>query len=942
MGLKYVLNSMKRRKLRTLVVALALVVGVALVGALLNLVDTQRQFSLQIIGATTGGYDLAVTRSDISPSPFFDAAPVEQLVREVDPGIAATRLRIQGEAEAATPDGLSVTPLSMVALNVETDNLSQVTPSQGSYPPQPGQVFLSPPAADSLGVQVGDEVTLSYVLPTPREQGKAEPRGGSTARAQATFVVSGIGLATGLSGGIGGFGQEINPLAMIRLADAQAWLDVPGQADRLLVAWQSDTSAGSDVQAIVSRARDTGQRVRDALQTQLGPEYVVELNKYRFLNFSAGAFVLTQVFITLYGILSMGIVGLMVNTLMTTAVNEQKFDLAVLRVLGAPRWRLFEPVVIEVIVMGVIGVVFGLLFGRVINDYVITPLLLNSLQLPIGVRPEWTLQAVLTPTIITAVILTLATISPARKAADTKVMVVLNPAAADQPTLEDLARLRERRANYGLLVAGVILLAFCAVILLWFPLIEDFGDFTAQAGTYIATYLLMVVGMSLVFYFLATPLERVLVALYERVAPRAGFFAGRYALRGKGRNSLISLMVVTSAVFPTLLATQTAIDDANVETETRFGNGAQLIVKPPGGFDFFFDDFGENPRMDESTLEIVQAQPGVARAVTVAEGYTNEVSDRVQVRSANASFVGVRGNLTDVVYPEFVTWSQGDASALERINSDPTAVVIAQGLGELLDLGLGDTIRLKGNGFDHERLMTIVGVASRLPGFPDAITRNRNKAESGQTAVLMHLDAFRDLRNDPDKGPPNERDAVYTRILARLDPGVSESDVASALRDSVAAEKGLDVSLTSEEVATRRQGNEGFRTFNVLLAGLSMITAVFGVLAVMYTAVISRRVEIGMLKAIGSPARTLRGVFIGEALITTLAAAMAGIIAGTILGYAFSFSQRFTRETPMLPAFDVTTAAIIVFMVCFAAVFSAALATQPVIRQKAIKILREK
>ncbi len=55
MGLKYVLSSMRRRKLRTFVVALALVVGVALVGALLNLVDTQRQFSVQSVGAQTGG-----------------------------------------------------------------------------------------------------------------------------------------------------------------------------------------------------------------------------------------------------------------------------------------------------------------------------------------------------------------------------------------------------------------------------------------------------------------------------------------------------------------------------------------------------------------------------------------------------------------------------------------------------------------------------------------------------------------------------------------------------------------------------------------------------------------------------------------------------------------------------------------------------------------------
>ena len=82
MGLKYVLNSMKRRKLRTLIVALALIVGVALVGALLALVDTQRQFSVQTVGTQTGGYDLSIKRSDLADTPFFDLAAVSLAARQ--------------------------------------------------------------------------------------------------------------------------------------------------------------------------------------------------------------------------------------------------------------------------------------------------------------------------------------------------------------------------------------------------------------------------------------------------------------------------------------------------------------------------------------------------------------------------------------------------------------------------------------------------------------------------------------------------------------------------------------------------------------------------------------------------------------------------------------------------------------------------------------------
>ena len=71
-------------------------------------------------------------------------------------------------------------------------------------------------------------------------------------------------------------------------------------------------------------------------------------------------------------------------------------------------------------------------------------------------------------------------------------------------------------------------------------------------------------------------------------------------------------------------------------------------------------------------------------------------------------------------------------------------------------------------------------------------------------------------------------------------------------------------------------------------------------------------------------------------------AALAGIIAGTILGYIFEYAQRFSQETPLIWAFDIRTAGLICLMVTLSAIFSAALATQPVIRQKAITILRDR
>ena len=932
---------MKRRKLRTVIVALALIVGVALVGALLALVDTQRQFSVQTVGTQTGGYDLSIKKSDLATSPFFDLAQVEQIARQAYPQISSVYPRIQGNAEARKATATEGSSVTMVALDVDKDKLSPATAINGSYPPLPGQIYLTQDVADVLQAQVGDELTLAYLRSTPRQEGKAATSGNSTAREEASFIVSGIGQVN--------LGQDVASAAVIRLEDAQRWLDVSAKADRVLLVWESDTEAGQDAQVAVTRARAVAERVKDTLQNALGNDYVIGLPKYTQLEATAQGFIFQQTFITLYGLLSMGIVGLMVNALMMTTVAEQKHDLAVLRVLGSPRARLFEAVILEVFLLGTIGIIFGIILGRAINDYVITPLLLANLQLPDSVRPAWTLRSVITPTAITVVVLILATINPARTAASTKVMVVLNPAAADQPTLEDLSKLRERRANYGLLVTGIILLAFCSVILIVFPLVFGSGDRNGLATMIFSAFLLMVVGMSLIFYFFTTPIERILIAIYQVLNKKAAFFASRYALRGKGRNALISLMVVMSAVLPTLLATQLVLSDANIETDLRFQRGTDIYARPVvifggqgggGGGPIFRRAVRTDARMSNADIDNLARQGGIANVIGLGEDFRSEVSDRVLLRTSSVEFVGVQGDLNSVLYQEFYRWAQGDATALTRITQDPDVVIISQGLSEVLDLKLGDTIRLKGEGLDHERMARIIGIAARIPGFSNGITRNRNDAPN--SIVLMNIETYRELKHDPDKGAFDPDEKLISRMLARIEPGVDQTELGRQLRDFFDRGEGISLELTSELIGRIREQLTQGRIFIVILTGLSMVTAIFGVLAVMYTAVMGRRIEIGMLKAVGAAKGALRGIFIGEAIITTLAAALAGIVAGTVLGYAFEGTQRLQDDTPMLLAFDTVTAAVIVVMVCFAAIFSAALATQPVIRQKAIKILREK
>jgi putative ABC transport system permease protein len=1004
MSLKYVLRALSRRKLRTIIIIIALTIGVAMVGALLALVDTQRQFSAQSMGEQTGGYDISVSKSDLAESTFFDVNEVESVALSAYSKVDSMYPRIQSSIEGRKSGALEGTEVTLVALDTVSDTLvsvEQATTNEqqqsglgfmgirigtssgggggrmgggggpggggpgggggappggggpggsssssssnnsdnigGTYPPEEGQVFLSSDAATALGVKVGEEVLLSYAIPSQREVGKSAITTTSTPRMEGTFIVSGIGTVDGLGSSVS------NPIIM-NLSDAQRWLGYTGQANKLLMVWTGSNTGTTDAHATVTSARDVGEVIRDKLQAALGSEYEISLPKYTRLEGMAQSYTTSQIYITLYGLLSMGIIGLMINALMTTTVAEQKVDLAVLRVIGSQRSNLYKIVILEVALLGVVGLVIGLILGRLINDYLIVPIMLANLDLPAGVRASWTLSAVLTPTAITVAVLALATVSPARSAADTKVMVILNPAAADQPTLDDMAKLRERRADSGLLISGLVLLAFSAVILIVLPTVFTAGNSNGQTILNFGSLILMVIGASLLFYFVTTPLERLLIKIYQLIAPKAAFFAGRYALRGKGRNALISLMIVMSSVMPCLLATQQSVQDANAATSSHFSNGAPLIAQARStsfSFPIFSREFRQEANLTADDVSAVTSQPGIGDVVGIADSLSGiQVSDRIGLRTARVSVVGVDGDLSKVLYSNLYRWSEGNVSALTRIVTDTDAVIISLGLSQSLDLHVGDPLLVTGTGTDHTKLMTIVAVASRIPGFSDYFTRNTSDANG--SGILVNLETYRDLRNNPANGEVDETEALLTKLMATIQPGVNETTLIKELRNYLGSNNSMSLTATSESVTTARQQLEQSRVFTVLLTGLSMMTAIFGVLAVMYTAVMGRRIEIGMLKAVGASRGALRGAFIGEALITTLAAGFAGIVAGTLIGYAFSVTSYIQEDTPFLLAFDFSTAGIIIAMVAGAAIFSAALATQPVIKQKAITILREK
>ncbi len=951
MTLKYVLKSLNRRKIRTILMLAALIVGVGALVALNATVDTYERFYVATVSNTAGDFDLVITKKDTEPELLIDER-LAGAIAGLHPLIKAVTPRIQGIADVDVTTGGGATThgtAKFMAFNRAIDDFGNFEVISGTLNFSPGYAVVLQETADTFGLKPGDTFNLGYARPIPRQKGVAGAANTSTRRAQTTVTVSGIALQRGVTG------EEGNNGVLVDLAYAQNWLKLSGQTERLVAAFDESIYNNNDPQAAAFRAR----AVSEQIQRQLGESYAYQLPRATILSDTFEAFIFFQALVSIYGILSLSVVGLLVRTMVMTNVREQTRDLAMFRILGAPRRYLFTIVAVEVAVLGITGIAVGAALGQTFTNQVIVPFISQQAKVAITDVPLVAPKAILLSMATAAVVLAISAYAPARRAAGTKIMYAINPGVAEGLGLDDLAKLRERRVNFKIFWGGLVTLFYPALIFFVFPLAFTFGVLWLQATLIFGSLLLLIVGTSLVFFPVTLPAEQLMIGLINLIAPKVGYFARRNTVRNKNRNTLISLMIVLSATLPTFFATTLAIETTNTPTDTRVGNGAPLIIRktdPATQNDDGPRRAAPTPeaqnRLKRALLTDLRADGTLGPNTAITYRFASTIRDDVGLRQVGVGVYGISGdNLAAITYPEGVHWLAGGPDSFAQLQTNPNAVIVSQGLSEYFERGVGDTLRLKGEGLDHERIVQIVGVLGRFSGF-SGFTTKRTWAQDGRTDLFLNETAFRELTRDPLQGPYDPAYPVIERLVAapNLRTGIANlpeaaqkaavAQVAGAIRKAYGLAENISARSTPEDIETRQASARQIQVVILVLTSISFVLAIFGVFVVTYIAVYTRRSEIAMLKAMGDSNRHLFGMFLSEALIMTLSATLTGIVAGIILGYVFRYSSAFRSETPTVIAFDTLVTPYMLALMIIAALVSTQLATWNYLRRKAIEIMR--
>ena len=267
MTLKYVWKNFRRRKVRTALMMLSLMVSTGLIVALNATVETIRRSNIDLIATEAGRFDMAISKTDISPDPFILIDQTAQTARAADPHVEEIFPRFQSIIELESNGKRSSGWL--VALDPKTDTVGRVEVIDGTYDLAGGQAAVFQATAETFDLKIGDNIEVAFVLPLPREPGKTGSAGASSRRALREFVVGAVVRLEGVTS------WGLKDGLLLDLGLTQEWLGLPGRAGQLLGTVQTQDEGRDSHDEWLSPQEASGPeapRDEDAVGREIGGE----------------------------------------------------------------------------------------------------------------------------------------------------------------------------------------------------------------------------------------------------------------------------------------------------------------------------------------------------------------------------------------------------------------------------------------------------------------------------------------------------------------------------------------------------------------------------------------------------------------------------------------------------------------------------------------------
>ena len=732
--IRVALRGLAGRKFRTVLTAIAIVLGVAMMSGAYVLTDTIDKAFNAIFVESYAGTDAVVSgkgadisfEGEQSQSPPIPEDVLEE-VRALDRVEVATGSVTDFQTKLLKPDGESIDTggAPSFAFGIETapeyDRFNPLNLVEGSWPSGSEEVAIDEGVADDESLAVGDRIGVAALGPAREFEIVGIAKYGD---------VSSLGGAT---------------FAIFDIPTAQTLVDKEGQLDAVQAAAQ-DGVAPEELVALIRRELGTSVTVRSG--TEQASEDSDEVGtftsiiRYFLLSF-AGIALFVGAFVIF-------------NTLSITVVQRTR-EFATLRTVGASRRQVLGSVILEALVIGLLASVIGLFAGLGLAVGLNELFIALNLDLP-QTETVFATRTIVVSLLVGTAITLVAGLSPALRA--TRVP----PIAAVREGAQLPRSALSRFAPY-IAVATVALAVLALSYAMLAPDVAT-GDRFILLGIGV---LALFIGMAMLSSRLVVPLTRLVGWPARRMGGAAGRLAVGNAIRDPGRtaSTAAALMIgIALVTFVGVLAQGLRVSNSDaIEDQIQ----ADLVVTSQDGYSEFPAAVGDAAAEIEGTDVVSNVRQDVA-----------------EVDGSGANLTGLDGSSINQVYD--FRWTEGSDRVLANLGDD--GAVVPDDVADDKDLAVGNsfTVLTTDNTrrefvvrgiYDGSPFYPLLGTASISQGaFDELYDRPRNRftlinvpgapGESQKTGVESGLESFPDTRVQTRQEWIDKEDAEISQFLLLL------------------------------------------------------------------------------------------------------------------------------------------------------------------------------
>ena len=640
-------RQVRARRLRALLTAAGIVLGVGMILGVLLLAATINRTFTDLFDSVYGQTDLIVSGDGEDSLKASTLRTVKRTPGVEDAvGQVLSVFTVVDESGLASDDPSE--ELNVAGQEPHARNLTDAQQVAGHRPRQGLEISLQDSWAESQGYEVGDHVRLA----TPDGVKRFE-------------VVGLFQFSTGLEFGGEGF-------AALPLQRARDLMDKAGRVDEVDVV----VTGGGDAEiASVRRAIERRLPRGVEVDTPQGKSDEVESQLQAF-----------NAILYFFAAMALFVGGFLIFNAFHMSVFQRTREIGMLRTLGTPRGKIVSSVLIEAALLGVIGAIVGLALGVGLALALIE--LMRSIGFPVGdlvVTAVAPVAAIMTG-LLTAV---LGALHPARRAGRT------SPIRAVLGTEGLRAPLRPRRALLGLMLIGAGLAgAF------WLGAAEETTTLVAAGG--MAGTIAIFFGIAMVAPFAIRPLVRFLSWPLRLVSPVEGRLAADAARSDPSRTAAtatalmigLALVVAVNSLGSSFLTT---ISD---EFDRSFAR--DLTVQPTG----FAPGQGPQQTIAGDLHDRLEKIPQAAVVARERFLFTPELPGPHGKTGADGLLVAFDPPEYEQVDETDIEGADRE-TAFRRL--DDGGVTVGEGYADEKGLGVGDELRLQGpSGSQRARIAGIV------------------------------------------------------------------------------------------------------------------------------------------------------------------------------------------------------------------------------------------